>query len=366
MKNARLAVKLGVAQILIIAIGAITLTVTAFSIAPGLFSVHLAHTGENSPTVRMHAREAFVTSLSLALTFAAITSLLAAGIVSWLFVRRVAKPIEQLAEAADAVAAHRQPRAIPTGGFTSELHRLNKSFARMSEDLELSEQRRTNLLADLAHELRTPLATLIAYVDGLEDGVVPIGSDAWNTLRSQLARMQRLVSDLKEASAADEQTLAMDFYTVDVRVVAQTAVAIFRARCEIETKELRIVEPKLALLAKADSQRLQQVLVNLLDNACRHTPTGGEIEVRLYEQGGANVVIEVSDSGNGIPGDQLDAIFQRFYRLDPSRRTENVGSGLGLTIARAIISRHGGSIQARSPGRLKGSTFTIHIPISES
>lgn len=365
MKNARLAVKLGVAQILIIVIGALTLAITAFSLAPGLFSVHLAHTGEDSPVVRMHAREAFVTSLSLALVFAGVTSLLAAGLVSWLFVRRVAKPIEQLAEAADAVAAHRHPRAIPTGGFTSELRRLNESFARMSEDLELSEQRRTNLLADLAHELRTPLATLIAYVDGLEDGVVPIGSEAWNTLRSQLARMHRLVSDLKEASAADERTLDMDFHPVDVRAVAQTAVAIFRARCEIETKELRIVEPTTSLFAKADSQRLQQVLVNLLDNACRHTPNGGEIEVRLSEHG-TNVVIEVSDSGHGIPADQLDAIFQRFYRLDPSRQTESGGSGLGLTIARAIISRHGGTIQAQSPGRLKGSSFTIRIPTART
>lgn len=361
MKNGRLAVKLLLAQILILAIGALTLSITAFVVAPGLFSSHLARSGENSPLVRMHAREAFVSSLSLALAFAAITSFLAAGLVSWLLVRRVARPIEQLAEAADAVAAHRHPREIPIGGFSIELRQLTESFSRMSEDLELSDQRRTELLADLAHELRTPLATLIAYVDGLEDGVVPIGSEAWDTLRSQLARMERLVSDLKEASAADEHALAMDFRQVDVRVVARSALAIFQARCEIETKTLRIVETAQPLFLKADAQRLQQVLVNLLDNACRHTPNGGEVEVRLTEQN-SDVVVEVSDSGRGIPADQLDAVFQRFYRLDPSRQKDGGGSGLGLTIARAIIARHGGTIEAKSPGRLEGSTFTIRIP----
>jgi len=361
MKSGRLAVKLLIAQVLILGIGALTLVVTASTVAPGLFANHLDRTGDNSPMVRQHTQAAFNTSLTLSLSLASLASLIAAGLVSLLLVRRITRPIEQLAEAADAVAAHHFPHNLPTGGFSVELRRLNEAFANMSADLSQSEQRRTNMLADLAHELRTPLATLNAYVDGLEDGVVPVNQESWATLRQQLLRMERLINDLKEASAADENALTMDLARTDVREIARSAVAIFQPRCELDRKELRIVEPAYALFVKADAQRLQQVLVNLLDNACRHTPAGGEIEVRLA-QIGSDIVIEVSDSGPGIPSDQFEAVFQRFYRVDASRKQDGSGSGLGLTIARAIIERHGGSLKSNSPGSLGGAIFTIRIP----
>ncbi len=360
MKSGRLAVKLLIGQILVLFIGALTLIVTSFTVAPELFANHLSRTKENSPVIRQHTNEAFASSLTLSLALASLASLVAAGLVSWLLVRRISRPIEQLADAVDAVASHRLPNNLPIGGFSIELRRLNAAFANMSADLSKSEQRRTNMLADLAHELRTPLATLNAYVDGLEDGVVPVSQKSWITLRQQLSRMERLINDLKEASAADENAFTMDFAYFDVREIARSAVAVFQPRCELDHKELRIVAPANPLLVKADSQRLQQVLVNLLDNACRHTPSGGEIEVRLARVGN-DAVIEVSDSGPGIPSDQLEAVFQRFYRVDSSRKQDGGGSGLGLTIARAIVERHGGSLEAMSPGRLKGATFKIKI-----
>jgi two-component system sensor histidine kinase BaeS len=356
MNNARLVVKLLLAQLFILTIAAVTLIVTALIFAPGFFAMHLKESGAATSQIEKHTREAFLSSITLALSFASIAALLAAGLISWLLARRVARPIEQLADAADAVARHEYTQQMPGGGFSIELRRLNESFNRMAGDLANSEESRRHLLSDLAHELRTPLATIKAYVDALEDGVAPASSKSWETLRQQIERMERLVSDLKEASAADENAVTMIFTRVDLVEIAQTIATSFQPRCELAHKSLRVIAPEKPLWVKGDSQRLQQVLSNLLDNACRHTPSGGEVEIRLARIG-SNAIVEVSDTGEGIPSDQL------VYRLDPSRRRSDGGSGLGLTIARAITERHGGKLEALSPGPLGGATFSVAIPI---
>lgn len=360
MNNARLVVKLLFAQLLILTIAAITLIVTALAFAPGFFAMHLKQSGGATSQIEKHTREAFLSSITLALGFATVAALLAAGLISWLLARRVALPIEQLADAADAVARRENAPELPEGGFSSEFRRLNESFNRMAKDLADSEQKRQHLLSDLAHELRTPLATLNAYVDALEDGVAAASSKSWETLRQQIQRMERLVSDLKEASAADENAITMIFTRVDLVDIARRTASGFQPRCKLADKSLRVIAPKDPLWIRGDSQRLEQVISNLLDNACRHTPTGGEVEVRLTKEG-ADAVVEVSDNGEGIPSDQLTTIFQRFYRLDPSRQQSDGGSGLGLTIARAIVERHGGTLEARSPGLLGGATFEVRI-----
>jgi two-component system sensor histidine kinase BaeS len=365
MNNARLVVKLLLAQLFILTIAAVTLMVTALTFAPDFFAMHLKQSGAATTQIEKHTREAFLSSITLALAFASIATILAAGLISWLLARRVARPIEQLADAADAVARHEYTQEMPEGGFSIELRRLNESFNRMAGDLANSEESRRHLLSDLAHELRTPLATIKAYVDALEDGIVLPAANSWETLRQQIERMERLVSDLKEASAADENTITMIFTRVDLVEIARRITSSFQPRCELAHKSLRLIAPEKPLWVKGDSQRLQQVLSNLLDNACRHTPSGGEVEVRLASAG-LNALVDISDTGEGIPSDQLSAIFQRFYRLDPSRRQSDGGSGLGLTIARAITERHGGTLEALSPGPLGGATFSIRIPKIDS
>ncbi len=361
MNNSRLATKLLLAQLLILTIAATTLIVTALLFAPDFFAMHLKESGDATVQIKKHTREAFLSSITLSFAFASIAALLAAGLISWLLARRVARPIEQLADAADAVARREYAPELPEGGFSTELRRLNESFNRMAKDLANSEENRRQLIGDLAHELRTPLATLKAYVDALEDGVAPTSLKSWETLRQQIQRMERLVSDLKEASATDENAVAMIFARVDLVDIARRTAGSFQPRCKLAGKSLRVIAPNTSIWIKGDSQRLEQVLSNLLDNACRHTPVGGEVEVRLMRED-FDVVVEVSDSGYGVPADQLETIFQRFYRLDPSRQRSDGGSGLGLTIARAITERHGGSLEARSPGALGGATFTIRIP----
>lgn len=361
MKNLRLGSKLLLAQLVILGVGAVTLAVTAFLVAPGLFSRHLALMGDDSPILRVHTHEAFISAISRALIFAGIASLIATSLIGWVFVRRVADPIEQLADAADELAARIYPVELPSGGFSRELRKLNDAFERMASDLQLSEERRINLLADLAHELRTPLATISAYVDGLEDGVVIPNSQSWSTLRIQISRMSRLVEDLKVASAIGENSISMNFGPVDLDALIRTTVAIFDARREIEMKQLTYSEPAKPLMVEADSARLQQVFMNLLDNAFRHTPSGGKIDVSVHSSGN-EFEIELSDSGPGIPEDSLELVFDRFYRVDPARKSDNTGSGLGLTIARNIVELHKGKILVASPGPLGGATFTIVIP----
>ncbi|HUW79195.1 MAG TPA: ATP-binding protein [Candidatus Nanopelagicaceae bacterium] len=363
MNNARLVAKLLIAQLFILTIAGVTLIVTALAFAPGLFAMHLKETGAATTQIERHTREAFLSSMTLALIFASISALLAASLVSWLLARRVARPIEELADAADAVARHEYLAQVPIGGFSTELRRLNESFNRMAGDLANSEVNRQHLLSDLAHELRTPLATIRAYVDALEDGVAPATAKSWDTLRQQIERLERLVSDLKDASAADENAVTMIFSRVDLVDVAQRVTTSFQPRCEIANKKLELTAPNESLWVKGDPQRLEQVLSNLLDNACRHTPSGGEIGVRLASSG-SSAVLEVSDSGEGIPSDQLVAIFQRFYQVDRSRQRSDGGSGLGLTIAKAITERHSGRLDVTSPGALGGATFTIRIPKS--
>ena len=361
MKNLRLASKLFIAQLVILGVGALTLSITAYLVAPGLFSRHLAQLGEDSPMLRIHTQEAFSSAMTLSLIFAGIASLIATTLIGWVFVRRVADPIEQLANAADGLADRVYPIEIPAGGFSREIRKLNDAFERMASDLQLSEERRINMLADLAHELRTPLATINAYIDGLEDGVVPADVQSWAVLRLQISRLSRLIEDLKAASATDERTLSMSFVPIDLDELIISAISIFAARCEVEAKQLRYHKSPEKLLVRADVERFGQVLSNLLENACRHTSAGGVVEISVADNG-SEISIEVADNGVGISQDSLARVFERFFREDLSRKVNNTGSGLGLTIARNIVELHRGSIKATSPGRLGGATFEILLP----
>jgi signal transduction histidine kinase len=352
-----------IAQVLVIATGAITLVVAAALVAPGLFSEHLARTGENSPQVRLHAEEAFASSFALSLTLAMVAALTVAGLVSWFMVRRVAHPVVELADAADAVAAGNYAVAVPTGGFGSELTRLSQAFGRMADRLAATEATRSSMLADLAHELRTPLATLEAYIDGMEDHVVPTDPPSYAVMRHQVARLRRLAGDLKEAAAAEEHALGLVIAPVDPATIAREAVAAAAPRYQKKGVVLELEEPGHCRPIGADAERLKQVLANLLDNALRHTPPGGRVDVSIDSRAPASVYFTVADNGEGIDPDQLDEIFHRFYRADRARTTsDGDGSGLGLTIARAIADAHHGSLTARSGGAGTGSRFTLTIP----
>jgi signal transduction histidine kinase len=358
----RLAIRLMTAMALVIAVGGLTLLATVNLVAPGLFHEHLSHFGTMSPEVTAHAEEAFSSSFAIAITVAMATSLIAAGLVSWFLVRRVARPVEELAQAAETVASGTYVVDVPTEPFSSELEALATSFSHMADRLAATDASRTRLLADLAHELRTPLATLEAYIDGLEDGVVDPTGESYGTMRGQVARLRRLATDLRESAAADEHALHLNLVETDAVAVVADAVAAATPRFNSKGVGLSLVIDRDGLIVLADPQRLGQVLSNLLDNALRHTRPGGQVDVDVKDADG-KVTVSVTDDGEGIPTDQLRAVFERFHRVDPARATtDGSGSGLGLTIARAIVTDHGGSLTAASDGPGTGSTFTVTLP----
>lgn len=360
-RTATLAGRLMTAQALVIAVGGVTLAATAAIVAPGLFRSHLMRTGEDSPDVQLHAQQAFDTAFAISLALSMVLSLVAAVLVSWFLVRRVAHPVEELADAAEQVAGGTYAVEVPDAGFSSELARLADSFEHMASRLAETEVTRTRMLADLAHELRTPMATLEAYIDGLEDGVVPDDPTSYATMREQIARLRRLAGDLREAAAADEHALHLVFTAVDPGEAAAAAVAAAQPRYVAKDVVLQVVAAP-SPCVRADRERLQQVLANLLDNALRHTSSGGTVRVEVHPAG-SDVVLSVRDDGDGIPSEELGLVFDRFHRVDPSRAsTDGSGSGLGLTIARAIVLDHGGTISVGSDGPGTGATFIVALP----
>ena len=358
----RLVTRMMVVQGIVIGVGGITLVVTATLVAPGLFHDHLTHVGVDTPAVQAHAEEAFASAFAISVAVAAVTALIAAGLLSWFLVRRVSRPVEELAHAAEAVAAGRYDVSVPDATFSRELHQLSDSFTNMASRLSETESTRSRLLADLAHELRTPLATLEAYIDGMEDDVVPLDAASWSTMRDQVDRLRRLAADLRETAAAEEHALGLVLERLDARPIAAAAVAAAGPRYQAKGVTLELDECPSECWIRGDSVRLQQVLANLLDNALRHTRAGGHVDVDT-DRHGSTVFIRVTDDGDGIPPTQLNSIFDRFHRIDPSRvTTDGSGSGLGLTIARAIVTDHGGALTAHSGGLGHGSTFTIELP----
>lgn len=358
--------RLMTAQVAVIGVGAVTLVATAALVGPRLFAQHLRHGGEVSPMVTEHAEQAFASSFAIAMAVSMLTALLAAGLVSLLVVRRIAASVSELADAADAIAAADFSVTIPTDGFGTEMTRLSSAFARMAARLQATESTRSGMLADLAHELRTPLATLEAYIDGLEDQVVPAEPASYCVMRAQVERLRRLAIDVRAASEAAEHAVALQFEPVAPLALVRTSVSFAQPSYHAKGVELTLSGHGEIPLILADDTRMQQVLGNLLANALRHTPSAGHVAVRVAAARGATVQIRVTDDGEGIPADQIEAVFDRFHRVDPARVAQDgSGSGLGLTIARAIVIGHGGTLTAASEGPGRGATFTITLPVAQ-
>jgi signal transduction histidine kinase len=217
------------------------------------------------------------------------------------------------------------------------------------------------LLSDLGHEMRTPVATLGAYLDGLEDGVVSWGSEPAEVMRQQTERLRRLAEDIQDVSRAEEGRLGLHLEPHSAAEVLRATAQSSGAAFADEGIDLRVEATDPALIAAVDPERFAQVLANLLNNARRHTPAGGVVTLAATRVADG-VAFTVRDTGDGMTTDQLPHIFERFYRGDHARDRERQGSGIGLTISRAIVAAHGGTLTASSPGPGLGSTFTAVVP----
>jgi len=231
----------------------------------------------------------------------------------------------------------------------------------MAASLEHAERRRLELIGDVAHELRTPIATLEGYLEGLLDGVVEPSERTWARLHAEAGRLRRLVEDLQELSRAEAHQLSVVVKPVAPQAIVQAAVDRLAADFAAKGLALNVSLAEALPEVQADPDRAVQVLTNLLTNALRYTPAPGRVDVQVSPAGQA-VRFSVRDTGIGIAPEHLPHLFERFYRVDKSRSRSLGGTGIGLTIARALVKAMGGRIWAESPGPGQGSTFSFELP----
>jgi signal transduction histidine kinase len=210
--------------------------------------------------------------------------------------------------------------------------------------------------------MRTPVATLEAYLEALEDGVATLDAETAQLLRAQTRRLARLSEDIGTVSRAEEGQVRLELRTVQPAALVRAAVdSVTEA---YEAKDVRLVTHLAAGLTELslDPERIGQALGNLLDNALRHTPAGGTVSVSAATRRTGGVSLSVADTGEGIPAEHLAHVFERFYRVDTARDRAHGGSGIGLAIAKAFVEAHGGQLTVTSAGTGQGSTFRILLP----
>jgi two-component system, OmpR family, sensor histidine kinase BaeS len=359
----RLRWRLLAGNLVVAAAGAITVAIAVSLAAPIAFEHAMGSQGAMAGMGTMMGSvvtAAFGDAVGSALVLGVGAATLIAIVVAAIISTRLARPISSLADASREVAGGDYAQRVPVG--SGELGDLAASFNDMAASLDATERRRHELIGDVAHELRTPIASLRGYVEGLEEGVFTPGPDAWRVLGDQASRLARLVDDLSDLWRAEAREMALVPEDLDGPTLIADAIQRHRPAASARSIEL-VAEADEPVRLRGDRARVAQVIDNLVGNAIRYTPEHGIVRVRLRPRGDA-AQVSVSDTGPGLTRDQLAQVFERFYRVDPSRSRDVGGSGLGLAIAKALSQAMGGRIWATSPGAGQGSTFYLELPVA--
>jgi two-component system sensor histidine kinase BaeS len=372
----RLGVKLFISYLLVLLVGVSVLLMSVILTAPSAYNRHMmignggqirpgegpgmmgfgqAGGGEGQGFLNFRA------SVFEVVGYAVLAAVVVALVVSVLLSRQIVAPLREMMSVSQRIATGRYDERVSVSG-ADELAQLAGHFNQMAERLEQTETMRRRLLGDVSHELRTPLTAIGGYMEGLEDGVLPATPETFEQVRLEAGRLSRLVDDLQELSRVEAGAYRLDIHPVTFSTLVETTAK--RLSPQFERKQIRLTRRLPADLPPvlADEDRITQVLTNLFANALAYTPAGGEVTVSAVRQAG-EVTVSVQDTGLGIPAESLPHIFDRFYRVDKSRsRAAGGGSGIGLTIARAVVEAHGGRIWAASAGEGQGSTFSFSLP----
>ena len=275
--------------------------------------------------------------------------------------RGLAAPLNNLAEAAKAVGSQDLSQRIEVKG-SEEVREVAIAFNAMAEALEEADGLRSNMLADIAHELRTPLTVIQGNLRAILDDVYELDKVEVARLYDQTRQLSRLVGDLHDLTLLEAKQFSLNSSDVNLSELVQDVSAIYAPIFEDQEIILSLDLPESEPVIPGDSARLTQCLNNLLNNAIRHTPNGGEVTIQL-STGEEKAFLSVRDSGAGLDPEHLPYVFDRFYRVDQDRNRRTGGSGLGLAITQALVVAHGGTIMAASEGKDQGSEFTIQFPI---
>ncbi len=370
--------KIFLSYLIVLLVGFIVLATAVEFTAPSAFDHHLSAMNDmmmgntsmmgDSADLGLDLFTNFRNAVNEALGLAIAAAFTAAVVVSLIVSRQVVAPIRQMMVASQRIAeGHYDERVdVPgdiAGDGLDELAQLALSFNQMASKLEYTEDKRRQLIGDVAHELRTPLTTIKGSMEGLIDGVLTPDVQTFQQIHRQTDRLQRLIDDLQELSRVEAGAYEMNLLPQEVQdlveIMKTTLIPQFDEKGVALNIELDARLPRV----HADEDRIGQVFLNLVGNALQYTPAGGVVTIGA-RQVRDEILIAISDTGVGLQAEHIDQIFTRFYRVDSSRSRSVGGSGIGLTIARHLTEAHGGRIWAESPGADKGSTFTFTLPVA--
>lgn len=301
-------------------------------------------------------RDALFRSLLIAAASAVVAGLLTSAFLA----REILRPLTQIATSSQRITEGRYSERVTVPSST-ELAAVATNFNQMAEALEHVEQARVALISNVMHELRTPLAGLEGYLEGLIDGLFTKEPETFAQMSQEVARLKRLVNDLQALSKVEAGQIALHIDVFDLTPLLARVVSQLRPQAVAQCLELVHTSDQPQVMVCADPDRTAQILVNMLGNAIRYTPEDGCITITCASVG-HSVEVSVQDTGIGIPAEALPYIFERFYRVDRSRARRSGGSGIGLTISRHLAWAMGGDLTAASPGEGQGSTFILTLP----
>jgi signal transduction histidine kinase len=305
-------------------------------------------------------QEAFLTTTNRAVLLAGLAAGAAALLIGTLLFVGIMRPLRSLQSAAQQVAAGDLTARVPVRN-RDELGTLAESFNQMASGLDHQQQLRQQMVADIAHELRTPISVIQGTLEAMLDGILQPDLAEVRDLHTETRRLSRLVDDLRMLSLADAGQLALVRGPLDLAGLVESVVGRMAPLAETRGVELAAQVERPVPPVDGDADRLAQVLTNLIDNGLRYTPSGGHVTVSLKHQGG-RLRLAVADDGPGIPAEELPYIFERFWRGDRSRSRHSGGSGIGLAIVRQLVELHGGTVEVESRVG-QGSTFVVSLPV---
>ena len=318
--------------------------------------------GESTGIIREPAVSRLASSVDRALLLTGLAAGVFGVLLVWLMSRRVLSPVRTLGAAAQKLGqgdlAQRVPASVP-----GELGQLAHTFNIMADNLQEAEKRRRYLVADVAHELRTPLSNIQGYLEAVKDGLLQPNSATIHIIHQQVLHLVRLVEDLRVLALAKSGSLRLDYQAVAPGELLKQTAEAFRDRAGTKRVALVLDLPPQLPTVEMDRTRVTQVVGNLLENAILHSPEGSMVTISAHAPDPETLRLAVADQDSGIKPEELPQIFDRFYRVDPSRTRATGGSGLGLTIAKQLVEAHQGTIGVASKVG-KGSCFYVELPLS--
>jgi two-component system sensor histidine kinase BaeS len=347
-----IATRIALAAIASAAVGLVILGIGVAVVGADVFTDLMMKAGDSAE----HAREMYDDSVTRVVIAATVVAVLASVVLAIILARMLASPLAEIGSAARRIADGDYAARVPREG-PEELKSLADSFNQMAAALERQEEMRRDFIANAAHELRTPLTNLQGYLEALRDGVITADRATYESLHEEADRLVRLSRSLDALAEGDAGTSPPRLVELDLANAIRSAIDL--AAPSAERAGLRVeADVPAALPARADPDRLAQVLANLLTNAVHYTPAGGLISVRAERRPG-DVLVSVANTGERIPAEDLDRVFERFYRVEKSRDRARGGAGIGLAIVKQLVESLGGRVGAESDNDLTLFWFSI-------